>query len=278
MLNLFLTNTQLIASEDITWWTGVVWIIVMFYQLFGLSFWRHPFTAEHPLVSEISPDLFPWRNKWIYILDGFKSTLVCMMRDNKEIWFDVIALDQKISNQASHAFKHEGLLSNEIRFMLSVFSTAKVCVFFQQKLKSPITPVLLSTPAKLNGPRPNGAYWLRRHMTFLNEQLGRGHRWIMFGGLSFTHCWYKIPSSVNSVNCFMQNSKLCISLMFLKLRYERFLGVKSEQNGIPEQVHERISVLWYSVVRYNNDILGALERFGSDLPGHFRDIMITSCS
>ncbi len=23
-----------------------------FYQLFGLSFWRHPFTAEHPLVSK----------------------------------------------------------------------------------------------------------------------------------------------------------------------------------------------------------------------------------
>ncbi len=27
-------------------------IIVMFYQLFGLSFWWHPFTAEHPLVSK----------------------------------------------------------------------------------------------------------------------------------------------------------------------------------------------------------------------------------
>ncbi len=28
-------------------WSGVdyLWIIVMFYQLFGLSFWRHPFTA-----------------------------------------------------------------------------------------------------------------------------------------------------------------------------------------------------------------------------------------
>ncbi len=34
--------------------SGVVWIIVMFYQLFGLSFWRHPFTAEHPLVSKWS--------------------------------------------------------------------------------------------------------------------------------------------------------------------------------------------------------------------------------
>ncbi len=27
-------------------------LIVMFYKLFGLSFWRHPFTAEDPLVSK----------------------------------------------------------------------------------------------------------------------------------------------------------------------------------------------------------------------------------
>ncbi len=40
----------------ITRWTGVVWItcglLWCFHQLFGLSFWRHPFTAEHPLVSK----------------------------------------------------------------------------------------------------------------------------------------------------------------------------------------------------------------------------------
>ncbi len=30
-------------------WCGLLWC---FYQLFGLSFWRHPFTAEDPLVSK----------------------------------------------------------------------------------------------------------------------------------------------------------------------------------------------------------------------------------
>ncbi len=30
-----------------------------FYQLFGLSFWRHPFTAEHPLVSKWYNAKFP---------------------------------------------------------------------------------------------------------------------------------------------------------------------------------------------------------------------------
>ncbi len=40
----------------INWFTGVVWItcglLWCFYQMFGLSFWRHPFTAEDPLVSK----------------------------------------------------------------------------------------------------------------------------------------------------------------------------------------------------------------------------------
>ncbi len=52
-------QTQLFISQDINWWTGVVWItcglLWCFYQLFGLSFWRHPFTTEDPLVSK-------WRN------------------------------------------------------------------------------------------------------------------------------------------------------------------------------------------------------------------------
>jgi len=51
-MELFNTNTQLFTSLDVNWGTGVVWIIVMFYQLFGLSFWRHPFTVEDPLVSK----------------------------------------------------------------------------------------------------------------------------------------------------------------------------------------------------------------------------------
>ncbi len=79
LMNLFLTNAQLLASQDINWWTGVVWItcgwLWCFYQLFGLSFWRHPFTAEDPLLSKWCNDTFLqnwWRNKLIYILDGLR--------------------------------------------------------------------------------------------------------------------------------------------------------------------------------------------------------------
>ncbi len=52
---LFITNTEILNSQD-TWWSGGVWIICglfwCFYQQFGLSFWRHPFTAVDPLVSK----------------------------------------------------------------------------------------------------------------------------------------------------------------------------------------------------------------------------------
>ncbi len=42
------------TSQDVNCWTGDMWIVCellwCFNQLFGLSFWRHPFTAEDPLV------------------------------------------------------------------------------------------------------------------------------------------------------------------------------------------------------------------------------------
>ncbi len=30
MMDVFLTNMQLLTTQDINWWAGVVWIIVMF--------------------------------------------------------------------------------------------------------------------------------------------------------------------------------------------------------------------------------------------------------
>ncbi len=51
MMDLFLTNMQIFTSQDINLLTGVVWIkyglLWCFYKVFGLSFWRHPFTAEN---------------------------------------------------------------------------------------------------------------------------------------------------------------------------------------------------------------------------------------
>ncbi len=40
--NIFMELFQLLSSQDVNWWItcGILWC---FYQLFGLSFWRHPF-------------------------------------------------------------------------------------------------------------------------------------------------------------------------------------------------------------------------------------------
>ncbi len=74
-MDLFFKNLQLLASQDVNWCTGVVWItcglLWCFYQLFGLSFWRHPFTAEDPLVSKRCNATFLqiwWRNKLLDVL------------------------------------------------------------------------------------------------------------------------------------------------------------------------------------------------------------------
>ncbi len=56
-LHLLLSNgcSAVNGCRHVKWWTGVMRItcglLWCFYQLFGLSFWRHPFTAEHPLVN-----------------------------------------------------------------------------------------------------------------------------------------------------------------------------------------------------------------------------------
>ncbi len=55
-------------------WCGLLWC---FYQLFGLSFWRHPFTAEHPLLRQWDTDevlQIWWRKKLIYISDGLRES------------------------------------------------------------------------------------------------------------------------------------------------------------------------------------------------------------
>ncbi len=57
-------------------WSGVDYcgLLWCFYQLFRLSFWRHPFTAEHPLLRHWCNDTFLqiwWRNKLISISDGY---------------------------------------------------------------------------------------------------------------------------------------------------------------------------------------------------------------
>ncbi len=77
-MDLFLTNTNFLLHKTFIYgleWCGLIVNYCGFYQLFGLSFWRHPFTAEDPLVNRWCNATFLqiwWRNKLIYILDGLR--------------------------------------------------------------------------------------------------------------------------------------------------------------------------------------------------------------
>ncbi len=89
-MDLFLINAQLSSSQDIAWWTGVVWItcglLWCFYQLFGLSC----FTAEDPLLSKWCNASFLqiwWRNTLIHILDGLR---VSTFSANFHFWVNFI--------------------------------------------------------------------------------------------------------------------------------------------------------------------------------------------
>ncbi len=69
-----------------SWYRLLEWCgLLCFYQLFGLSFWRHPFTAEDPLLRHWCNATFLqiwWRNKlrmawgwkyfWCYIISLYK--------------------------------------------------------------------------------------------------------------------------------------------------------------------------------------------------------------
>ncbi len=62
-----------------------------FSQLFRLSFWRHPFTAEHPLVSKCYTFLqIWWRNKLIYICDSLRvrndEYRLCCLEQSGLVW------------------------------------------------------------------------------------------------------------------------------------------------------------------------------------------------
>ncbi len=117
MIDLFLTNMQLFTSPDVNWWTGVVWItcglLWCFYQLFGLSFWRHPFTAEDPLLSNWCNATFLqiwWRNKLIsdsmsQFSENFHFWVNYSLKDVLKVQEVKKAKQKKCQNKAPHTQK-----------------------------------------------------------------------------------------------------------------------------------------------------------------------------
>ncbi len=111
-MDLFLTNTQFLSSQDINCWTGVVWItcglLWCFYQLFGLSFWRHPFTAEDPLVSK-------WWNATFLQISLCFYTFICRL--NQEL---LVENNTTLCNRTVPATHLVGDSSSSVEFFVAV--------------------------------------------------------------------------------------------------------------------------------------------------------------
>ncbi len=66
-------------AHSFSLWTlfdGLIICVIFFYQLFQLSFWRHPFTAMYPLESKCWNvkflQIYSNKEKLIYILDSLR--------------------------------------------------------------------------------------------------------------------------------------------------------------------------------------------------------------
>ncbi len=81
-LDLFFFTNFLLHKKFIDGLESCCGLLWCFYQLFGLSFWRHPFTAEDPLVSK----WFNARFLQICFNEGNLATLVIRNFFNATVW------------------------------------------------------------------------------------------------------------------------------------------------------------------------------------------------
>ncbi len=102
-------NTQLLLSQIINWWTGVD-----YYDVFiRLSFWRHPFTAEHPLLRHWCNAIW-WRNNLIYFLQHiFSKSSFCVNYSfnspPQTLEFDQMSVTSSLNNEHIQQNNRAGL-------------------------------------------------------------------------------------------------------------------------------------------------------------------------
>ncbi len=89
-------------------WSGVDYCDV--YQLSGLSFWRHPFTAADPLLSKWCNATFLqiwWRNKLIYILYGLRVSTFSIQCEPFLLYWDLLTSDCRFDkDKFKHSLRH----------------------------------------------------------------------------------------------------------------------------------------------------------------------------
>ncbi len=115
---------------------GLLWC---FYQF---SFWRHPFTAEDPVVKQmmwchISPNLFRGRNKLMYILDDLRvstfsskfASLVNYSFKMLSMWAAHYVFEQSFAvKKRTKGFSHRSGKSFELR-LPNWLSKQLTCMF-----------------------------------------------------------------------------------------------------------------------------------------------------
>ncbi len=120
---------------------GLEWCVLLwsFYQLFGLLFWRYPFTAEDPLVSKwCNATLLQiwWRNTLIYILNGLRGEYIFK---KFSFWvnysFKVFLTQNKPEMIWWQIYNQSGKLSSK-QCKMSLYQRSKST--FKQNLKSDI--------------------------------------------------------------------------------------------------------------------------------------------
>ncbi len=88
------------------------------------SFWRHPFTAEDPLLSKWCNATFLqiwWRNKLIYILDGLKvSTKVFIFG-----WTNTTLFPNEVYSHSQNPFRLK-----KIAFLCAICISEQCCLRF----------------------------------------------------------------------------------------------------------------------------------------------------
>ncbi len=115
-----------LSCPDVIWWTGLLWC---FYQLFGLSFWRHPFTTTAETLMHFSKS-----DDETLILDGLR---VVSILEGKEIWLSQDAVTH------IHLLVEPALHLLPLLFQLQIeHSLSTMLLFLQQtqisKLLAPV--------------------------------------------------------------------------------------------------------------------------------------------
>jgi len=128
-MDLFLTNMQLFTPQEVNRGTGEVWInrglLWCFHQLFGLSFWRHPFTAGHPLVSKWCNakllHICSHEETFIYIFNGLRVSKCLYFK----FWVNYSFTNDFTMLVQTAFFGHNGDLKWEITLQSECYQTNK---------------------------------------------------------------------------------------------------------------------------------------------------------